>query len=1153
VDRGGNTIEFFDASGACALRYEKLKAWDATGRDLPADLGLEAGVVTIRVDDTDAVYPVTVDPLLGTPHWTEESDQIFAQFGLSVATAGDVNGDGYSDVIVGAPLFDLPEVNEGAAFVYFGSAAGLAITPSAVLDCDQSLANFGGSVATAGDVNGDGFDDVLVGARTYTNGENQEGAAFLYLGSASGLAPSPAWVVESNQAFAHLVPVATAGDVNGDGFGDVLVGASAYDNGQQNEGRAFLYLGSAAGLGPSPAWMAEPDQEDAWFGYSLATAGDMNADGFSDVIIGAPRYDDESSNDGFVFVYFGSPGGLAPTPERTWGLGTPNALYGASVAGAGDIDGDGFADVVVGAPFYGTTEEGAATLIRGRDWELTWFVQGDQAGAHLGTSVATAGDVNGDGYADVIVGLPDIDNESTDGGQVEVYLGSLAGLDSDADWAVYSSQDAGRFGVSVATAGDVNGDGFSDVIAGAPGYTNGQTSEGRAAVYQGSGDTVAFSFSFGGSGQDDAFFAGSVTSAGDLNGDGYSDFVVGARQYDGTEGAAFIYYGERDVLPVEGPRLETNQSEAWFGHSVAGAGDVNGDGYTEVIVGAYGATAGGRAYLYAGSPGGVATAPSWQAGPTSGQSGALFGVSVAGAGDVNGDGYADVVVGASGEGSGGRAYVYHGSSSGLLATPSWQADSGQGAASFAGCVAGAGDVNGDGYSDVIVGASLFDNGEANEGRAYLYLGSATGLGASPAWIDESDEAGAWFGFSVAGAGDVNGDGFSDVVVGTPLSGGCDEGAVFVYHGSAIGLAASPALMWRTGTLQCGSQFGFSVSSAGDVNGDGLSDIVAGAPFWDEAVANQGSAWLLHGPADSGSFQRKMTGTNDPSSSFGWSVATTGDLNGDGFADLLCGAPLCGAGALADPGVVSGFLGNGTRYYYDGVDRIARQVRAGDPAPIAPLGKTDYQNAFRIAANGRTAAGRGRVWLQWEVKPAGEPLDGTGIGESHRTYDTGIPFGVPVGSVVPMTELVAGLENQTRYRWRARVASRSPFFPRTPWLTMAYNAPGETDFRTAGSILGAGEAGSHVSGLRLEAVPVVEALSPVDLAYTLPSALRVRLCIYDVQGRERAVLDDGFRASGRHVVTWDGGTHAGVPLSAGVYLVRLEAGERSESRKLILAP
>ncbi len=195
--------------------------------------------------------------------------------------AGDVNGDGYSDIIVGAYDFDDGQSDEGRAFVYHGSAAGLATSPAWTAESDQASALFGSTVSTAGDVNGDGYSDVIIGALYYDNGQQGEGRAFVYHGSAGGLATSAAWTAESNQASASFgSTVSTAGDVNGDGYSDVIIGASTYDNEQGHTGKAFVYHGSPAGLQTSPAWTAQGDQNVNLFGLSVSSAGDVNGDGF---------------------------------------------------------------------------------------------------------------------------------------------------------------------------------------------------------------------------------------------------------------------------------------------------------------------------------------------------------------------------------------------------------------------------------------------------------------------------------------------------------------------------------------------------------------------------------------------------------------------------------------------------------------------------------------------------------------------------------------------------------------------------------------------------------------------------------------------------------------------------------------------------------
>jgi hypothetical protein len=425
-----------------------------------------------------------------TRSWKVRGDQVSAFFGYSVATAGDVNGDGFEDVIVGADQYDHGQNNEGRAYVYIGSASGLVTTAAWTAEVDHGSALFGYSVATAGDVNRDGFDDVIIGAPYYTNSLRNEGQAFVYQGSPSGLGATPAWTAAGNQVSAFFGrSVASAGDVNGDGFSDVIVGATAYDNGQDNEGRSFVYHGSASGLGTTPAWTTESDQAGALLGDSVATAGDVNGDGFDDVIVAAEEYDQGQTDEGAAFVYQGSISGLSTDPA--------------------------------------------------------WMAQSDQAGSLFGESAATAGDVNGDGFSDVIVGAPDFDHGFDLEGRTFVYHGSASGLGSVPAWTAEGNED---FGNSVASAGDVNGDGFSDVIVGNRYFDHGEfNDEGRAALFEGSaiglGDAPAWTQE---GLQDSAFFSNSVGSAGDVNGDGFSDMIVGALGYDVGQfsvGIAVVFAG----------------------------------------------------------------------------------------------------------------------------------------------------------------------------------------------------------------------------------------------------------------------------------------------------------------------------------------------------------------------------------------------------------------------------------------------------------------------------------------------------------------------------------------------------------------------------------------------------------------------------------
>ena len=507
LEQGNRAIAFALPGGETVLRYGQLLAFDAAGRDLPVRFDLVGDGVEIAVATTGARYPIVIDPLATSVTWMATGDREGAYFGTSVATAGDVNGDGYDDVIVGAPDYSNGQTGEGAAFVYYGSAAGLNQTPNWMVESNKEYAAFGTSVATAGDVNGDGFDDIIIGAPGYENGGSNAGAVFVYYGSkpaglsakpAAGAGPSlqPDWQIVFNQAGANFgTSVTTAGDVNGDGYDDVIVGAPDYSNGQTGEGAAFVYYGSVAGVSTTASWIAELNQPNAVFGTSVATAGDVNGDGYADVIIGAPGYEKGEVNEGAAFVYHGRKAGLETAANWMVESDQVNASLGWSVASAGDVNGDGFDDVIVGAPWYsnGQTNEGAAFVYHGRKAGLetaaNWRFESDQAISYFGWSVSTAGDVDADGFDEVIVGADRYDNGQENEGAAFVYHGSASGLKTTSGWMGESNQEYGYFGGSVATAGDVNKDGHSDVLIGAPSYDSGENYEsGAVFLYRGGPD-----------------------------------------------------------------------------------------------------------------------------------------------------------------------------------------------------------------------------------------------------------------------------------------------------------------------------------------------------------------------------------------------------------------------------------------------------------------------------------------------------------------------------------------------------------------------------------------------------------------------------------------------------------------------------------------
>lgn len=427
------------------------------------------------------------------PSWIGQSNQAGALYGYSVGTAGDVNNDGFDDVIVGAPFFSTEDkMFRGRVYLYRGSPAGLSDQSIWSPLGDQTGGLFGYAVGSAGDVNGDGFSDVFVGAAFYDDGQTDEGRVYVYYGSPSGPSLTPDWTAESDQASALFgSSVAGAGDVNHDGFDDLIVGAPLYDHDEMDEGRAFVYYGSPSGLSLTPDWTAEPNQDFAQFGFSVAAAGDVNGgpspDAAVDVIVGAPQY----FGIGAAFVYHGSRDGLSQTPDWTVLSDQGGTQFGRSVSGAGDVNGDGFADVLVGAPSYddGQTDEGAAFAYYGSPTGLSltpnWSAEADQAFAAFGSAVGRAGKVNGDKYDDVLVGAPSIDTSQTDAGAVFLYTGSATGLSPAPRLVLPSNQQGSNLGVAVGTAGDVNRDGGADFIAGAWLFDHGQSDEGVAILVQG--------------------------------------------------------------------------------------------------------------------------------------------------------------------------------------------------------------------------------------------------------------------------------------------------------------------------------------------------------------------------------------------------------------------------------------------------------------------------------------------------------------------------------------------------------------------------------------------------------------------------------------------------------------------------------------------
>ncbi len=497
--------------------------------------------------------------------------------------------------------------------------------------------------------------------------------------------------------------------------------------------------------------------------------------------------------------------------------------------------------------------------------------------------------------------------------------------------------DAGDFsGWSVSGAGDVNGDGLADLIVGAPFADLAQfVNTGESYIVFGKADSAVFDLANPGAGGFPIIGTKpeqkgiSVSGAGDVNGDGLDDLIIGADRaglgVDSDVGSSYVVFGKADstavnvnVLGSGGFRIVGIDADDRSGASVSGAGDVNGDGLADLIVGAFGADPGGdssagESYVVFGKAS-TTTVELANLGAGGFRIDGIdvsdrSGTSVSGAGDVNGDGLADLIVGASGADSGGdsnagESYVVFGKAG---TTPVDLANLGAGGFRIDGIdandrsgysVSGAGDVNGDGLADLIVGAFGADpGGDSDAGESYVVFGKASmtpvdlaNLGAGGFRIDGIDGSDS-SGSSVSGAGNVNGDGLADLIVGANRAdpgGDSDAGESYVVFGKAgtttVDLANLGAGGFRIDGIDAIDRSGRSVSGAGDVNGDGLADLIVGANGADPGGnSNAGESYVVFSasvPLLSSIYRVRSRNTNPPR----MAVGVTGDGSNDGTPD-----------------------------------------------------------------------------------------------------------------------------------------------------------------------------------------------------------------------------------------------------------------------------
>jgi hypothetical protein len=432
-----------------------------------------------------------------------------------------------------------------------------------------------------------------------------------------------------------------------------------------------------------------------------------------------------------------------------------------------------------------------------------------------------------------------------------------------------------KLGLSVTGAGDFNGDGYDDVVAGAPGA--GGSNEGQVYIFYGSSDFDSGSIDpadadivIAGENAGDKF-GWSVAAVGDVDSDGNDDLLIGAPEYDdgssGYAGRVYLFKGSSllggtDELAADADAIFTGEgSNHLLGYTVAGAGNVNASGGTDILMGAYGADSyAGKVYLFYGGSGftgeiSMTSASVVFEGTVS--SSERAGRAIAGAGDIDGDGYDDIMISAPYNAdvasSSGKVYIFYG---GLIAGTLNVADAdlsftGEASSNYAGmAIAGGQDVNADGVEDLVIGAYGYDS---NTGRVYIIYGSQTRVEGDFS-VDTADviingeTTSTFTGRSITLLPDMDGDSVGEILIGAYRY-NSGAGKVYYIQGSdSFDTEITLADDTVDGTLigdAAGDSAGYALSNAGDVNGDGLVDLIIGAYGVDDSDSSANDIGMVY--------------------------------------------------------------------------------------------------------------------------------------------------------------------------------------------------------------------------------------------------------------------------------------------------------------------
>jgi hypothetical protein len=937
------------------------------------------------------------------------------QFG-NVLAVGDFNGDSFPDLAIGSNESVFLATNgEDSVNVLYGSSSGLTTAGNQLWDQDspgiedsKELGDRFGFALAAGDLNGDGYDDLAIGAPGEGLAGNPDaGVVHLLFGSQTGISANGSQLLGGVLFSGEFGAALAIGDMDDDGELDLAVGSP---RAVQRRGAVFIHLAVATSGNPIIELLqiggGSSAQIDDRFGSSLAM-GDFDRDGFDDLVVGVPGEDTEhlilptEIDTGGINVYPGGPTGLSPNGRRFFSQDTAGILDGTGefnefgyALAVGDFNGDFVDDVAIGVP--GETEggnalAGAVNVIYGSlgvgltSIDNEYFHQNTpriggvaEVGDNFGFSLA-AGDFNGDTLADLIVGVPREDTNLADVGAFHILPGTPAGLEPDPNGpfvdvvtentsGLTGTESPGAFFAAAIAVADFDQNGKADLAIGAPG----SEPTARGAVHAIYGTSGSFQPNYHqiwkqGEGEQSlpqiAF--GAAIAAGDFNGDGLDDMALGIPFQDlptqqrwnkNAAGAVNVVYGDVDGLDIQ-------TAEIWTQDRLKHPSTSN-----ELSRGA--------------------------------EAGDSFGSALA-TGDFNGDGFDDLAIASpfedlDGKNDVGMVNIVYGSRDGLTVEFDrtdffaarneflWQGESSildnPDVLDLFGHALAVGDFDGDGHDDLAVGVpgeEINAQPFRDSGAVQIFYGSTSGFRAG---IDGNVRDQLWtvasanlnvpmrdegFGTALA-VGDFDGDAVDDIAIGAPSSIPdtfvTNSGFVGIMYGTpTIGLDAigNHGLFGFGGLLNPQDQFGYSLA-AGDLNGDGRDDLAVGAPFDDfpglppiiPDSDDVGTVNVYYG-ANDGLAQNQFDvwqqsnnggatsalGVGQPGDHFGYSLAIA-DFDNDGFGDLVIGVPEQGTTSrLGEANVIHGAA--------TGLDANRQQVWSQDSPDILDVSESGDQFAMAL--------------------------------------------------------------------------------------------------------------------------------------------------------------------------------------------------------------